>query len=91
MKLKHPVGSIEESNFLIEAAKLAEIPGVIDYRIVREVSPKNDFEYGLTMKFACDEDYQLYNNHPDHIAFVENVWIPNVQVFQEIDYVSLAD
>ena len=91
MKLKHPKDSKEEASFIAEAAKLADIPGVLDYEIVREVSPKNNFEFGLTMKFASTEAYQAYNEHPSHVDFVENVWIPNVEVFQEIDYVNLAE
>jgi hypothetical protein len=89
MKLKHPKGSVEEGLFLEAAAKLETIPGVIDYQIVREVSLKNNFEFGLTMKFKSEEDYYFYNEHALHVAFVENTWLPNVEAFQEIDYIIL--
>jgi hypothetical protein len=86
MKLMHSAGSEEEQSFLEAAALLSGIPKVNNYRIVRELSPKNNYDWGLVMEFNSPEDYQSYNDHPDHTAFVENVWIPNVLEFQEIDY-----
>ena len=88
MKLKYGSGSTEETLFLDEAVKLEKIPGVLNYKIVKETSPKNDYSFGLVMNFETQEDYDFYNNHPDHVFFVENVWIPNVETFQEIDYIS---
>ena len=89
MKLKHEPGSEAEKAFLAECEKLENIPRVLDYRIVKETSPKNDYAFGLVMNFENQEDYDFYNNHPDHVYFVENVWIPNVEIFQEIDYTAL--
>jgi len=89
MKLKHDTDSSEEKNFLAECAKLEGIPGVLNYKIVQETSPKNDFAFGLVMNFESQKDYDSYNVHPDHVHFVENVWIPNVETFQEIDYENL--
>ena len=89
MKLKHPSGSSQEKYFLAECEKLEGISGVLNYQIVKETSPKNDFSFGLVMNFENQEDYDSYNNDPSHVAFVENVWIPNVDSFQEIDYSSL--
>ena len=86
MKLKHKSGSDAEKAFLDECVKLESLPSVLNYKIVRETSPKNDFTFGLVMNFKTQEDYDSYNNHPDHVYFVENVWIPNVATFQEIDY-----
>lgn len=86
MKLKHGAGSSEEKAFLDECAKLEEIPKVLNYQIVKETSPKNDYKFGLVMEFENQDDYDFYNNHPDHVAFVQNIWIPNVEIFQEIDY-----
>ena len=89
MKLKHAAGSAGETSFLDEAAKLECIPGVLNYKIVKETSPKNDYSFGLVMNFKNQQDYDSYNNHPNHVFFVENVWIPNVESFQEIDYQNL--
>ena len=72
--------------FLTETLKLKKIDGLMDFQIVRETSPKNKFEFGLFMKFKNPKTYQYYNNHPDHVSFVQNIWIPNVEDFMEIDY-----
>ena len=34
--------------------------------------------------------YTAYNQHPDHVAFVQGRWIPEVADFLEVDYVALA-
>ena len=86
LKLKHQAGSEQEKLFLAEAALLAHIPKVNNFRVVREFSPKNNYDWGLIMEFDTCEDYRNYNEHPKHAAFVEEFWIPNVSEFQEIDY-----
>ena len=86
-KLKHEVASAEESAFFAKAEKLAVIPGVVDFQVLKEVSPKNAYAFGFSMKFAAQADYDRYNNHPDHVDFVQNVWMNEVAEFQEIDYV----
>jgi hypothetical protein len=85
-RLKHPAGSEAERDFLVAAAKLAMIPTVRNFESLRQVSPKNSFTFGLSMEFANSEDYQFYNDHPDHVAFVQTRWIPEVADFLEIDY-----
>ncbi|NQZ56828.1 MAG: Dabb family protein [Lentisphaeraceae bacterium] len=42
----------------------------------------------MTMEFNSFDDDRFYNEHSQHAAFVENVWIPNVSEFPEIDYES---
>lgn len=74
--------------FKERSLELAEIPGVEDFAWVEETSPKNDFEYGLTMRFADQAAYNAYNIHPQHVEYVERVWKPNVSDFMEIDYVE---
>ena len=32
------------------------------------------------------EDYESYNNHPDHCKFVEERWNTEVTDFMEIDF-----
>ena len=34
---------------------------------------------------------QGYNNHPAHVAFVRDRWVPEVAAFMEIDYVVLPE
>jgi len=38
------------------------------------------------MEFASQQAYDQYNNHPDHVAFVQNRWIKEVEDFLEIDF-----
>ncbi|MEJ4090103.1 Dabb family protein [Galbibacter orientalis] len=86
-KLKHPKGSEAEKIFIEKAVALKSIPTVLNMTSVKEIGKKNDFEWGLTMQFKSQADYDTYSNHPDHVAFVENVWKKEVVDFMEIDYV----
>lgn len=88
-RLKHPKGSEAETSFLTDARALAAIPGVEAFEQLRQVSPKNDYDYGFSMEFAGEPAYQFYNDHPDHVAFVRDRWVPEVEAFLEIDYVRL--
>ncbi len=84
--LSHPEGSPEEADFLATAAKLAAIDGVEAFEILRETSPKNDYRFGISMEFADRSAYEAYNAHPDHVAFVQGRWLPEISEFLEIDY-----
>ncbi len=87
--LKHAPGSAEERDFLDAALVLEAIPGVEKFERLRQVSPKADYAFGFSMEFADRDAYEGYNNHPDHVAFVRDRWVPEVAQFQEIDYVAL--
>ncbi len=87
--LKHSAGSAEESAFLQDAKVLADIPGVGKFEQLRQVSPKNDYQFGFSMEFADQAAYSGYNDHPDHVAFVRDRWVPEVERFLEIDYVPV--
>lgn len=87
--LKHAAGSAEEGAFLRAAQVLAAIPGVDKFEQLRQVSPKNDYAFGFSMEFADQAAYGGYNEHPDHVAFVRDRWVPEVDRFLEIDYVAL--
>jgi Stress responsive A/B Barrel Domain len=90
--LKHPEGSEEERRFLDTAAKtLAPIPGVGAFELTREVSPKNGYRFGISMEFADRDSYEGYNEHPDHVQFVEERWLSEVEDFLEIDYEALPE
>ena len=88
-RLRHPPGSSEEADFLDSARVLAAIPGVEKFERLREVSPKNGYAFGFSMEFADEAAYRHYNDHPDHVAFVQGRWIPEVEEFLEIDYAPL--
>jgi hypothetical protein len=83
--LAHPAGSAAELDFLAAAAQLAAIPGVEEFEILAEVSPKNGYNFGISMEFADDGAYEGYNRHPSHVRFVEERWLPEVSDFLEID------
>lgn len=85
--LIHEKGSEEEAEFLRKAVDLGKISSVRNMRCVREVSPKNSFDFGLIMQFEDQAGYDTYNDHPDHVDFVENVWKNEVREFMEVDYV----
>ncbi|MET4632104.1 Dabb family protein [Kaistia defluvii] len=89
-RLKRSRGSEAEGRFLADARILAAIPGVGNFEQLRQVSPKNDYDFGFSMEFADEAAYSLYNDHPDHVAFVRDRWIPEVESFLEIDYVPLT-
>lgn len=89
-RLKHPQGSPEEAAFLSTAKVLAAIPGVEKFEQLRQVSPKNDYRFGFSMEFTDKAAYAGYNDHPDHVAFVRDRWVPEVAAFLEIDYVPLG-
>ena len=89
-RLKHGAGAAAEAAFLEDALILAEIPGVENFERLKQVSPKNDYRFGFSMEFADHAAYSGYNDHPDHVAFVRDRWIPEVEAFLEIDYVPLA-
>ena len=86
--LRHEPGSTEEADFLSAAEGLAEIPGVEAFEVVREVSPKNGFHFGISMEFVDEAAYTAYNVHPDHVRFVEERWRSEVVDFLEIDYAA---
>ena len=88
-KLVHPKNSPEEKAFLGAIVKLAAIPGVQNLELLKQTSPKNNFDYGLSMEFENAKAYEYYNRHPDHVAFVKTLWIPEVSDFLELDYEQL--
>jgi heme-degrading monooxygenase HmoA len=78
----------DEADFLAAVLVLEAIPGVEAFELRREVSPKNAFDYALTMEFADRAAYEAYNEHPEHAGFVANRWDAEVADFLEIDSVA---
>jgi hypothetical protein len=87
--LSHPEGSPAEADFLATAGALSSIPGVEAFQILRETSPKNAYRFGISMEFSGPEAYKAYNEHPDHVRFVNDRWLPEVSDFLEVDYETL--
>jgi hypothetical protein len=89
-KLKHPLGSQPEHDFLQAARILSTIPTVRNFEALRQTSRKNNYDFGFSMEFSSLQDYKIYNKHPDHVHFVQSRWIPEVSEFMEIDCEPLA-
>lgn len=88
-RLVHPSDSPEETAFLTDGrAALTSIPGVEDFRVNRQVSPKSGLAHQFSMVFADDAAYRAYNEHPTHVAFVAERWAAEVAEFQEYDFVE---
>ena len=89
-RLVHEPGSAAENAFLEAAGALSAISGVEAFELLDEVSPKNDYRLGISMEFADQSAYDAYNNHPDHVRFVQERWLGEVADFLEIDYTARA-
>ena len=62
----------------------------------RQDGVQDRFEY---VRSACGwnsenllrlRDLLIFADHPDHVAFVRDRWVPEVEKFLEIDYVPLV-
>jgi hypothetical protein len=90
LKLNPLVSGQQKEDFFDAILDLANIPGVQNLEFLKQVSSKNDFEYGISMEFTSEELYKRYSDHPQHTFFIENFWLKNVKDFLEIDYVSMG-
>jgi len=85
--LPHKEGSSKAVKFLNDGNRiLTGIPVVRNFQVFSQVSAKNDYRYGFSMIFSNQDDYESYNKHPDHVAFVEERWKKEVSDFLEIDF-----
>ena len=85
--LPYAAGSEKARKFLQDGTKiLTGIPVVQNFQAFNQVSQKNDYQYGFSMVFENREDYATYNEHPDHVAFVQDRWVKEVTEFLEIDF-----
>jgi len=89
-KLKHPKGSPEEKKFLDDSESiLGGIPYAAKFMVCREVSPKNEYDFGFSFDFITEEDYQNYNADQRHVNFVQERWMKEVDEFMEVDLKEL--
>ena len=85
--LKHDKNSDEALKLLRDGKRiLTGIPGVKQFQVFTQISPKNDYDFGFSMVFSGQAEYERYNDHPDHVAFVEQRWKKEVSRFLEIDF-----
>jgi stress responsive alpha/beta barrel protein len=58
------------------------------FELLAEISPKNEYRFGISMEFADRTAYDTYNEHPDHVRFVQGRWLTEVRAFLELDYAA---
>lgn len=93
-RIRHTVAfrleeTVDQAGFLAAAGRLAAIPGVEEFELLRETSAKNEYHFGISMEFPDQAAYTAYNEHPDHVRFLREHWVLEVDDFLEIDYVRL--
>ena len=89
LKLKSELSSSEKQAFFDAVYKLEEIPNVKKFEVLKQTSSKNKFQYGISMEFETQAQYDFYSNHAQHQAFIQNFWLKSVADFLEIDYEKL--
>jgi len=88
--LKYEKNAPETESFLNDGQNiLSSIVGVEKFEVLKEISPKNEFDFGFSMEFADKAAYDMYSNHPKHLTFVKERWIEEVTRFQEIDFENI--
>jgi len=87
--LKVDKGTDEAERFLADGKAILESISVVNhFEVLYQVSPKNDYDYGFSMEFDNQADYDTYNAHPSHEEFVSERWMKEVERFLEIDFRS---
>lgn len=86
LKLNSELSLVDKKAFFEAVDGLKEIPGVHKFEVLKQVSTKNEFEYGISMEFENQKNYDDYAKHPLHTAFLQNFWAKSVTDFLEIDY-----
>lgn len=85
--LPYEKGSEKAIKFLEDGTRiLTGIPVVQNFQAFNQVSKKNKYQYGFSMVFSNQKDYTTYNDHPNHVAFVQDRWMKEVTDFLEIDF-----
>jgi len=82
--------SADDDTFWSRVDERSTLAGVRQFRVLRQVGAKNSFTHALSMYFDSQTDHDAYDDDADHVAFVRDVWIPNVADFIELDYVDAA-
>jgi hypothetical protein len=85
--LNYEVETAQADQFLKKSKEILEIiPLVEHFEVFRQVSAKNDYDFGFSMEFADQQAYAAYNAHPIHVDYVNNIWNQEVARFLEIDF-----
>ena len=81
---------IESDDFLNKSKKLlGSISGTEKFMVLKQISKKNKFNFGFYMEFKNQKAYEEYNNHPEHLNYVKNIWLNEVEDFLETDFAEI--
>ena len=56
---------------------------------LKQVGAKAPYTFCFSMEFVNQAAYDSCSGHPDHVAFVQERWLKEVEGFLELDYVVL--
>ena len=87
--LKHPSGSPEEKQFLVDADNIAKFHGVKNFRVWRQISTQTECQFGISMEFDTDEDFEEYMKDRPHLDFAFARWFPAITLSRDITFKSL--
>jgi hypothetical protein len=81
---------IDPLDFLQKSKKLLSLISTVEkFMIFKQASKKNKFNFGFYMEFKNQKAYEEYSNHPDHIKYVKNIWLNEVEDFLETDFTEI--
>lgn len=83
-KFKKEVKAEEKQRFFEAVDTLENIEGVQQFEVLEQISPKNAFQFGISMAFESESEYKFYSEHPKHEYFIHH--LKYVDDFLEIDY-----
>ena len=72
LKLKDKLSAEDKQAFFDAVDNLASIPEVQKFEVLKQVSSKNKFDYGISMEFNNQEQYDFYSDHAEHQSFIQN-------------------
>ena len=85
--LKSGKDSLETSKFLADGKSiLSSIHVAEKFKVMEQISLKNEYDFGFSMEFKSKEAYEKYNSYPSHVDFVKTRWENEVTTFLEIDF-----
>jgi len=84
--LKHDKKSLKEKKFLQDSKSiLSNIEGVKNFKVFKQIHPKNDYDFCFSMEFDDEIAYEKYIKSSAHVDFVRKRWIKEVESFFDID------
>lgn len=91
-RLKHETGSEAETEFLREYSALGSVPGVENFELMREITPKewSTCEWVVMWEFADLAAHTAFHEHPAHHKFVAEYWNTGVAEFKAGNAVALT-